>query len=832
MASRTRVKGITVEIGGNTGPLDKALKGTNDVISGTQTRLKDVERLLKLDPKNTMLLEQKQRLLAKAVEETEKKLDKLNEANNQVSESVQKYDAWEAAYTPLKTEIDETTKKLKELREEKKNLENKGKLGTNEYKHLCTLVDDLAEDLKTLKNRVKDVNDEFGKPHSHDQYDRLQREIFETEHELSELKHSAEKTASSLDDVADEAHDLSNAMEDAGQKTSTFGDVLKAESIVAGAERIVDALREVTEETKEYRKIMGSLDVSSEATGYTSEQTADAYKKLYGILADDQSAATTVANLQALGLEQEELLGLIDEVIGGWARYGDSIPIEGLAESINETVKTGKVTGAFADILNWGAAEGEDYGQKLIDLKKLQEAYDAAIEKGEPIERNQIWLFQRMTGIGNVWGESVEKMEDSHEKELAKLEAMIEAGSEWNETVLAATTAEDKFNIALQQQTTEADRLRLVMQAMQDQGLAVAGEKWRENNSSMVEANETSADLQEQLANLAEVVEPMMTRVTEAVIEFLKWFNGLDGETQNFIIKTVALVAALGPVIGALTGASIVTRLLSKTDLPGLGSALGMISGKSLPGLGTAFSSVFGFIAANPVVLLIGAVVGLVALVATKSEECIAFLNMVDDFLQNVFAVDWTEIFGPGLGGVMNIFFDSLEGGWNGAKRMLEGIIDFIAGVFSGDWERAWTGVRNIFGGIFDSLVGMVKAPLNFIIDILNGVIDGVNWVNKGISQIAGMNHVDAPHIPMLANGGEVFRGSAIVGEAGPELLTVLQDRTVVQPLTNNYHNTTRTLGGVTLNVYGAPGQDVRELAEAVAEEMQYLYDSEEAAIG
>ena len=80
--------------------------------------------------------------------------------------------------------------------------------------------------------------------------------------------------------------------------------------------------------------------------------------------------------------------------------------------------------------------------------------------------------------------------------------------------------------------------------------------------------------------------------------------------------------------------------------------------------------------------------------------------------------------------------------------------------------------------------------------------------------------------------GGEVIRGNAIVGDGGPELLTVTQDKTVVQPLNQTTNHRTTQLGGVHMTIYGAPGQDVRELAELVMEEMQSFVDSEEAAIG
>lgn len=81
-----RIKGITIEIGGDTTGLDKALSGTNKEIRNTQSQLKDVERLLKLDPSNTELLKQKQKLLAEAVGETKDKLNALKDAERQVEE--------------------------------------------------------------------------------------------------------------------------------------------------------------------------------------------------------------------------------------------------------------------------------------------------------------------------------------------------------------------------------------------------------------------------------------------------------------------------------------------------------------------------------------------------------------------------------------------------------------------------------------------------------------------------------------------------------------------------------------------------------------------------
>ena len=113
----SRIKGITVEIGGDTTGLDKALRGVNSTITKTQSSLKDVSRLLKLDPGNTELLNQKQKLLSQAIGETKTKLDTLKTANEQATASVAEYDAWKAKYDPIQSEITETETKLKSLKE-------------------------------------------------------------------------------------------------------------------------------------------------------------------------------------------------------------------------------------------------------------------------------------------------------------------------------------------------------------------------------------------------------------------------------------------------------------------------------------------------------------------------------------------------------------------------------------------------------------------------------------------------------------------------------------------------------------------------------------------
>ena len=146
---------------------------------------------------------------------------------------------------------------------------------------------------------------------------------------------------------------------------SNLKGLLVGGAIVTGAKAVKDAIFEIVESTEEYRKIMGTLEVSSAAAGYTAEETAQVYQELQAVLGDTQTAATATANLQALGLAQEDLKVLIDEVIGAWATYGDSIPIDSLSEAVNETVQAGKVTGVFADVLNWAGVNEDEFNRQL-----------------------------------------------------------------------------------------------------------------------------------------------------------------------------------------------------------------------------------------------------------------------------------------------------------------------------------------------------------------------------------------------------------------------------------------------------------------------------------
>ena len=360
-------------------------------------------------------------------------------------------------------------------------------------------VEQQQEKVRALEQAVADATEAYGENDKRtDQWKQslnraktelinLNDQLDDNSRYLDEAKRSSDKTAKSIDEFGKEVKDAGDKLDDAGGGMKGFVGLLDemkgmlvGGAVVAGVKELAGAVMEIEESTREYRQILGTLETSGQAAGYAAEETTAAYERLYGILGDTQSTATTVANLQAIGLEQETLMQLIDQVTGAWATYGDSIPIDGLAESVNETIKAQQVTGTFADVLNWGTKEGETFG---ITMRES-----------------------------------------------------TEANKEWNDAVADCKSAEDYFNLALQQCSSDSERANLVMQAMASQGLAQTSEAWRQNNEDIVAMNEAQAKWDEAMAGLGETVAPAaealksfgadaIVWVTEKIQGAVEWIN-------------------------------------------------------------------------------------------------------------------------------------------------------------------------------------------------------------------------------------------------------------------------------------------------------------------
>ena len=279
---------------------------------------------------------------------------------------------------------------------------------------------------------------------------------------------------------------------------------------------------------------------------------------------------------------------------------------------------------------------------------------------------------------------------------------------------------------------------------------------------------QSKARLAETGAKAMEVLTPVLEKVLNLLDRLLTFIGSLSEDQLQTIMTILAVVAAISPL------ASLIAKISSLVA--------------NIPTLINGVSSALTWLMANPMALLIAGIVALVVLIATKGDEIQAMLQKLDDWLQGVFTKDWTEVLGPVLGGILNGFFDNVKIVWDMIKGVFDGIIDFIRGVFTGDWERAWNGLKGIFTSIVSGLANAFKTPLNAIISMINTIIDGINWLIDQANTLAGIFGVQigkVGYIPMLANGGVVTKGQAIVGEAGPELLNVSNGKTTVTPLNN-----------------------------------------------
>lgn len=285
----------------------------------------------------------------------------------------------ETAFAALKSGYDESTKASQKYGDQQKYL-------ASQVKNYESQVDALEGQLKILENAEE----------------RNERAISEKRSELNQAKTALNTYKNSLDDVEKKLKSGKAATEDYANKLDSFGNKAKnagekMSGISTAAAGIIGAAAATVPATEEYRKIMGSLEVSSEKAGYSADQTKESYQTLYGVLADDQTAATTTANLQALGLSQQDLTSMINGTIGAWATYGDSIPIDGLAEAINETVKTGVVTGTFADMLNWAGTSEDAFNQKLAACSSESERANLIMQE---------MANQGLTQAGLKWQEN------------------------------------------------------------------------------------------------------------------------------------------------------------------------------------------------------------------------------------------------------------------------------------------------------------------------------------------------------------------------------------------------------------------------------------------
>jgi len=482
----------------------RQMAAVNGEIKTLNTELKLAEAQFKGQANGLEALTAKEQLLQKEIGLQNQKLEEAERALQQAKDAQAKF----------AEAIDETKQKaadagvpLERLQSGARDLTDQEKKLTDELADQQRAYDDVTKKVQGYQQTVNRTKTDLLK---------FNGELEDTERYLDEAKGSADHAASSIDEFGRQVKDADGKLDDLEQSAKdaaggldglkgsaedtgggfgkidlgrVVGDLKKLKGVLVGgavagaAKEVAEGILDIEESTREYRQIMGTLETSSQAAGYSADETKAAYERLYGVLGDTQTSATTVANLQAIGLSQEDLMAMVDSCTGAWATYGDSIPIDSLAESVNETIKAGQVTGTFADVLNWGSKEGETFGVKMKESTKENEA--------------------------------------------------------WNNAVANCKSAEDYFNLALQSCQTESEKADLVLRAMAEQGLEQTGQAWRDNNEDVIKLNESQAKWEEATGKLGETLSPAADALRTFGADAVSWvadrIGDAMGAVQDFI---------------------------------------------------------------------------------------------------------------------------------------------------------------------------------------------------------------------------------------------------------------------------------------------------------
>ena len=530
---------------------------------------------------------------------------------------------------------------------------------------------------------------------------------------------NAERSGNSLED---ELRALEDAVDDAGNAAEDSGDgftILKgtladlASSAIQGAisaiGNLVGSLMELPEATKEFRTVFGAVMQSAEDSAIGTDGAKKAFEEFYKVANDEGQAAEATSHLSGLVSSQEELQGALDGVIGAWVEFGDSIAIEGLSEAANETAKTGKVTGQFADALNWANASASEYEAALSGNKNALAAFKSATADG--------------------------------------------------------MTAEDAFNEALAACSTEQERQQLVIATLN--GLYGENAKaYAESNSSILDANAANLALIQSQSEMATAMEPLtaawtnfkaqaldaltpvITAIADKLKEVITYFQ--ENETAATILK--ATLIGLATALGIVATAFLISNIISAVQ-----KAMALLNLTML---------------ANPFVLVAALIAGLVAafiyLWNTSEEFRNFFINLWDNIKTAAGnGIDAVVTFFSELPGRIKEWLDTAitkaaefatnlkNKAVDAGSNFLDSIINFITQLPGKIWSLFLKAVQKVVDlrtqlitkgkeaakGLWDSIVnkikelpGEIKSIGGDIVEGLwNGINDKVEWITDKV---------------------------------------------------------------------------------------------------
>ena len=714
-----RIKGITVEIGGDTTKLQTALKGVNGQIKNTQSALRDVEKLLKLDPHNTELLSQKQKLLTQAIGETKEKLATLKTAAEQANEQLQKGEITQEQYDALQREIVETEAELKRLEQQAST--------TNAT---LTKIGEVGSKLETVGNGITNVG----------------KKVSVVSAAVTGMGIASVKTAA----------DFESSM---SQVQATMGITKDSMSNVNGEsvntmEALSDLAKQMGSETafsaSECAEALNYLALA----GYDTQEMVDTLPTVLNLAAagniDLASASDMVTDaMSALGMETSEADTMVDQMAKTASSTNTSVSQlgEGIL-TIGATAKsikggTAELNTALGILANNGikGAEGGTHLRNVI--LSLQNPTDKAAACMEQLGVDVYDSQGNMRSLNDILGDLNTSMEGMTSAEKTNIISSI-----FNKTDLSSVNA----LLANTGETWDSLQNSITNSAGAAQQMA---DTQLDNLSGQLTILKSA--LEGLAISIGEALMPMVKNIVSKIQGFVTWLNNLDDGTKQVIVKIGLFVAALGPALVILgtviSKVGVAMQAFSKFGLKitSLVSKAGGLSGV-MSKVGTAIMGI------NPVVIAV------VAAIAVLVGAFVHLWNTNEEFRNKIIAI-WERIksifsgFAQGITDRLNAlgfdfenFGEVVSAIWNGlcdflapvfegvftyianvleeTLGIITGILDIFIGIFTGNWSQVWEGVKGIFLSIWNFIVNSFTNIMNVLRSVADVVLGwfGTSW--------------------------------------------------------------------------------------------------------
>ena len=664
-----RIKGITVEIGGDTTKLQTALKGVNSSIRDTQSQLRDVEKLLKLDPGNTELLAQKHRLLGEAVAGTKEKLATLKTAAEQANTALANGEITQDQYDALQREIIETENNLRDLERQA------GQSAVALQKIAAT-----GEKLKTVGDNISSAG----------------QKLLPVTAGVTALGTAAVSTAANFESSMSQVQATMGITKDAmstvnGESVNTM-DTLSALAKKMGSETAFSA--------SECAEALNYLALA----GYDTQQMCDTLPTVLNLAAAggiDLAAASDMVTdaMSALGMGVDEAGTMVDQMAKTASTTNTSVAQlgEGIL-TIGATAKT--VKGGTAElntalgILANNGIKGAEGGTHLRNvILSLQNPTDKAAACMEQLGLDVYDSEGNMRSLNDILGDLNTSMDGMTAAEKSNIIGQI-----FNKTDLSSV------NALLANTGTTWDELQ---QSIIDSGGAAQQMADTQLDNLQGQITILKSALEGLAISFGELLLPAIKMIVGWVQQFVDWLNGMDEGTKKVITTVALLAAALGPVL-IVVGKVVSAVGTIMTIVPKVAGVINTVK--------TAFAALNTTMLANPIFLIIAAITALVAafiyLWNTNEDFRQFWINLWENVKEVAIAV-WEAI--------KNFFTAAWEAISSTAQAVWNGIKDFFSGL--------WEGIKTIFSTVVEVIKTIITTYFNIYKTIITTVLNAIKTV-------------------------------------------------------------------------------------------------------